>query len=72
MLRGERIQAKLVEAITSSEWIVSHRGRLFQVKNHSQLTFVKGATIHLVVESAEPIRLRVVGELRLGTYSRRV
>ena len=60
MLRlGQWIETKLVEAVEVDRWIVSFQGRLFQVKNHTQMKFTPGKILRLQVVGQSPLELRV-------------
>ena len=58
---GDRIQAKVIERIDETDWIVSLEGTLIKVVNRTGQILKDGDMVPLRVDSLDPAKLTILG-----------
>lgn len=64
--RGDVVEAKVSERLSSTEYIVSIDGQLIQVQNKTPIEFALETTVRLVVSQVQPLKFKVFDGLERG------
>lgn len=61
---GDVIEAEVTEILSDEDIIMSFRGDLLRVQNHSQINLKLGQKLNCRVRSVQPLRFEIAGECK--------